>query len=66
MSGYTEAQLTGLRTAAASGTLRVTYDGKTIEYRSQAEILRMIAVIERSMSSAKRVTHFQPAFQRGT
>lgn len=66
MSGYTEAQLNALRAAAASGTLRVTYDGKTVEYRSQKEILQMIGRIERSVSGAARVTHYQPTFQRGT
>jgi len=66
MSGYTEAHLAALREAVASGALEVTYDGKTIKYRSQPHLLRMIATIERSVSARPRVSHFQPTFERGT
>lgn len=34
-------QLTGLNAAIASGTTRVSYDGKSVEYRSLAEMYRI-------------------------
>lgn len=64
MSAYTQAQLDALRAAAANGTTRVTYDGKTVEYRSLSEILQMIRVIEVDLSTASRPTHWNPDFAR--
>jgi hypothetical protein len=62
---YTAAQLTALRTAAASGVTRVTYDGQTVEYRSVDELLKMIGRIEAALTP-QRVTHVNPIFQRST
>ena len=44
---WTQAELDALRRAYASGTLRVTYEGKTVEYASAADLLSRIRTIER-------------------
>jgi hypothetical protein len=49
---WTEAELDALRRAYASGTLRVAYDGKTVEYGSAADLLSRIRTIEREMAAA--------------
>ena len=42
-----------LLAARSSGVARVTYDGKTVEYRSLAEIDRSIEAIEREIAAAE-------------
>lgn len=37
----------------ASGVARVSYDGKTVDYRSVAEIDRAIEVLDREIASAE-------------
>ena len=49
---WTETELAALRRAYASGTLRVTYDGKTVEYGSADDLLTRIRTIEREMAAA--------------
>ena len=48
---WTNAELGALRRAYASGTLRVSYDGKTVEYGSAADLLSRIRTIEREMAA---------------
>ena len=43
---FTETELAALRRAFAAGTLRVSYDGKSVEYGSADDLLRRIRVIE--------------------
>ena len=47
---WTTAELEALRRAYASGTLRVSYEGKTVEYGSAADLLSRIRTIERALS----------------
>lgn len=42
-----------LATQRASGVARVSYDGKTVEYRSIAEIDRAIEALEREIAAAE-------------
>lgn len=49
---WTQAELAALKRAYASGTLRVTYDGKTVEYGSAADLLGRIRTIEREMTTS--------------
>ena len=49
---WTEAELDALRRAYASGTLRVSYEGRTVEYGSAADLLSRIRTIEREMMAA--------------
>lgn len=43
---WTQTELAALKRAYASGTTRVTYDGKTVEYDSGDKLLARIRVIE--------------------
>jgi hypothetical protein len=43
---WTTAELDALKRSYASGTLRVSYDGKTVEYGSEADLIRRIRTIE--------------------
>lgn len=65
---YTQGQIDALKSAIASGTQRVTYDGKTVEYRSLAEMVTALGMMEREVNAAagrERQAFFQPAFDRG-
>lgn len=42
---FSQAQLDALDAAIASGTLRVTYDGKSVEYRTMDELMRARALV---------------------
>jgi len=42
-----------LLAAQASGVARVSYDGKTVEYRSLAEIDRAIEALDREIAAAE-------------
>lgn len=52
VSDWTETELAALKRAYASGTLRVSYDGKSVEYGSAADLLGRIRTIERAMTGA--------------
>lgn len=64
MSAYTQAQLDALRAAAARGTSKVTYGDGSVEYMPLPQILKMIRIIERELSTAARPTHWNPEFAR--
>jgi hypothetical protein len=49
---WTETELVELRRAYASGTLRVSYDGKSVEYGSAEDLLARIRLIEGEMATA--------------
>ena len=53
MTDWTETELSALRRAYASGTTRVSYDGKTVDYRSVAEIDRAIEALDREIAAAE-------------
>ena len=42
-----------LSTQRSSGVARVSYDGKTVEYRSLAEIDRAIEALDRNIAAAE-------------
>lgn len=46
------AQIDKLEGMRANGYARVSYDGRTVEYRSLAEIARAIAALRASLASA--------------
>jgi hypothetical protein len=65
---WTQAELEALRRAYASGTLRVSYDGKTVEYGSEADLKRRIETIESAIAAAQgtpRPVAGYAAFGRG-
>lgn len=47
---YTTAQRDALRAAIASGVLRLSYDGKTVEYRSMNELKSALAEVEQGLA----------------
>ena len=47
---YTPEHLQALREALASGEHRVTYEGKSVEYRSVADLKAAIAEVETTIS----------------
>jgi len=49
---WTQTELDALKKAYASGTLRVSYEGKMVEYGSEADLLRRIRVIEGDMAAS--------------
>lgn len=51
MAAFTQAQLDAIKRAYATGVTRVTYEGKTTEYRSLAEMRQIIATIEADLAA---------------
>ena len=47
---YTVTQRDALRQAIVSGVLRLTYDGKTVEYRSMAELRAALNDVEQALA----------------
>lgn len=67
MTTWSETELAALKRAYASGTLRVSYDGKSVEYGSAEDLLGRIRTIERELVGANKplpVAGFA-GFQRG-
>ncbi len=54
---FTQTELDELKQAYASGALRVTHEGKTVEYGSEADLLRRIRLVEGEL----RASTGQPA-----
>ena len=52
---WTQSELDALKRAYASGTLRVSYDGKTVEYGAATDLLSRIRTIEREIESGSAV-----------
>jgi hypothetical protein len=49
---WTQAELDALKRAYAAGTLRVTSDGRTVEYGNAADLLSRVRIIESEMAQA--------------
>ncbi|MDT8858467.1 hypothetical protein RNZ50_26270 [Paracoccaceae bacterium Fryx2] len=47
---WTQAELDALKRAYAAGTLRVTSDGRTVEYGNAADLLSRVRIIESEMA----------------
>lgn len=54
MTDWTETELSALRRAYASGTTRVSYDGKSVDYGSAEDLLARIRTIERAIAGTTR------------
>lgn len=61
--------IAALRLAIVSGTLRVTYDGRTIEYRSMADMKAALRFAEDTLAgpdaTARRPSFARTSFSRG-
>jgi hypothetical protein len=65
---WTGAELDALKRAYASGTLRVSYEGKTVEYGSEADLIRRIRTIEGEiavLSGTSRPRRSLASFRKG-
>lgn len=65
---WTQTELDALKAAYARGTLRVTYDGKTVEYGNADDLLKRIQTIEneiRASSGNPRPVAGFASFNRG-
>ncbi len=56
MTTYTPEHIQALREAIASGEHRVTYDGKTIEYRTVSDLKLALAEVEAALASSNGKT----------
>ncbi|QWD65982.1 phage head-tail joining protein [Polynucleobacter sp. MWH-Aus1W21] len=56
MTTYTLEHAQALREAIASGEHRVTYDGKTIEYRTVSDLKLALAEVEAALASSNGKT----------
>ena len=52
MTSWTETELLALRRAYSSSTLRVSYDGRSVEYGSAEDLLKRIRQIEGELAAA--------------
>lgn len=64
---YTQSHLDALQEAFASGTLTVTFEGRSITYRSVQELQRAISVVQNSMNqqSGKRIRQYRISSAKG-
>jgi len=64
---YTQTHLDALQEALASGTLTVTFEGRSMTYRSVQELLRAIAVVQSSLNqqAGKRVRQYRLSGSKG-
>ncbi|MEO5333982.1 MAG: hypothetical protein H7839_18365 [Magnetococcus sp. YQC-5] len=65
---FTQDELDELKQAYATGALRIVHEGKTVEYGSEADLLRRIRVIEQALaggSTQKRSKRTGFGFSRG-
>ena len=54
MTDWTEVELAALKRAYASGTTRVSYDGKSVDYGTAEDLLARIRTIERAIAGVGR------------
>ena len=49
---FTQAELDALKEAYAAGALRITHEGKMVEFGSESDLLRRIRMIENDLATA--------------
>lgn len=62
---YTQSQLDALREAYASGVTEVSYDGKTVKYRSLAELAQVINTVANALGQGPATRQHYPRFSKG-
>jgi hypothetical protein len=62
---FTQTQLDALRAAYASGATEVSYDGKTVKYRTLAEMARLIGEMEAALGQPQPSRQHYPRFSKG-
>ena len=61
---YSQAQLASLQAALASGTLRVRFEDRSIEYRSTEELRQAIQIVEDALAVDSGVPKQTRSFAR--
>lgn len=66
---YTQLDLDALNSAIASGHLKVEYDGKKVEFRSLADLIKIRDIIANELNPSGVATaesrQFYPTFSKG-
>ncbi|MFN7224462.1 MAG: phage head-tail joining protein [Paracoccaceae bacterium] len=62
---YTQSHLDALREAYASGVTEVSYDGKTVKYRSLAELATAITTVAATLGQGPATRQHYPRFSKG-
>lgn len=62
---FTQSQLDAIEAGIAAGTTRVSYDGKSVEYRSLDEMLRIRSIIRRALGIESGSSTVLVAHDRG-
>lgn len=62
---WTAAQLAALKNAVATGATRVTHEGRTVEYRSMSEMIKIIQLMEAEASGTQPPRSTLVRFDRG-
>jgi len=62
---YTQTDLDAIEKAIATGTRRVTVDGKTVEYRDMAEMMKARDLIRRELGVSTGDVRKYGTFSRG-
>lgn len=64
---YTQSHLDALQEALASGTLTVTFDGRSMTYRSVQELQRAVSVVQNSLNQqfGKRIRQYRMSSSKG-
>ncbi len=55
---FTDSELDALRRAYAAGVLRVSYQGRSVEYGSADDLLSRIRVLEKAAASTSATTKY--------
>ena len=64
---FTQTELDTLKEAYAAGALRISHEGKTVEYGSESDLLRRIRTIESEIAASSgkaRSTRIRLQFSR--
>jgi len=54
MTAWTQTELDALKAAYAAGTLRVSYDGRSVDYGSAEDLMIRIRAIEREIAGSNK------------
>jgi len=62
---YTAEDIAALKANLARGIRTAKLNGEEVTFASMAEMRQQLAIMEREVNGAQRVTHFQPRYDRG-
>lgn len=62
---WTQSELDALKSAYAAGTLSVSYDGKSVTYGSESDLIKRIRTIEKELAGSKRKSRSFASFSKG-